>query len=200
MIKNIIFDIGKVLVDFDPDRIMTNMKIDPDTQKELNRVMFHNPLWNEFDRSVLNSDEILERFYKLSPDNKELIRKVFSNLGNMIVPRDYVMPWLHDLKKQGYRLYILSNYAEYTYELTHEKLKFLELMDGILFSYQCKMIKPEAGIYKELLSRFDLIPSECIFIDDKEENIEGGKSLGINGIVFHSFEEVKNQLNSLLAK
>lgn len=198
MIKNIIFDIGRVLVDFDPDGVMTDLKIDAETQDELNRVMFHNALWNEFDRSVLNSDQILERFKELSPDNGELITEVFSNVGNMIRLREYVMPWLQDLKSRGCHLFILSNYAEYTYGLTREKLKFLELMDGILFSYQCKLIKPEPGIYRELLSRFSLDPSECVFIDDKEENIEGGKALGINGIVFHDLEETKEKLNAML--
>ena len=198
MIKNIIFDIGRVLVDFDPDGIMTDLHIDTKTQNELNRIMFHNVLWNEFDRSVLNSDQILDRFKELSPDNAELITKVFSNVGNMIRLREYVMPWLRDLKRRGYHLFILSNYAEYTYGLTHEKLKFLDLMDGILFSYQCKLIKPEPGIYQELLTRFHLDPSECIFIDDKEENIEGGQALGINGIIFRDFEETKTRLNAML--
>ena len=198
MIKNIIFDIGRVLVDFDPDGIMTDLHIDAKVQNELNRIMFHNVLWNEFDRSVLNSDQILDRFKELSPDKADLITKVFSNVGNMIRLREYVMPWLQDLKRRGCHLFILSNYAEYTYELTHEKLKFLDLMDGILFSYQCKLIKPEPGIYQELLSRFHLAPSECVFIDDKEENIEGGKALGINGIVFRDFEETKTRLNAML--
>lgn len=198
MIKNIIFDIGKVLVDFDPDKVMCDLGIDEKTRNDLNRVMFHNPLWNEFDRSVLSANEIVERFKTLSPENTSVITEVFSNLDKMIQPREYVMPWLEELKASGYRLFILSNYAEHTYEITHEKLKFLDLMDGILFSYQCKLIKPEPDIYRHLLSDFQLEPSESVFIDDKTENIEAANALGIKGIVFQNFKDAKSQLEALL--
>ena len=198
MIKNIIFDVGRVLVDFKPDEIMDQLGIDKDTHQLLNKIMFHNPLWNEFDRSTLSADEIEEKFFELAPDKKEIITKVFRKVGDMIETRSYTLPWLQDLKDRGYHLYILSNYASYTYGLTKDKLTFLDLMDGIVFSYQCKMIKPERGIYDHLLQQYHLDPVECVFLDDREDNIEAGRELGMYGVVFDSFENGSALLENLL--
>lgn len=200
MIKNIVFDVGKVLVDFEPEKVMDEMHITKEVQKEINQIMFHNPLWNEFDRSVLTTEEILEKFEEQKPELGSVIEKIFRKVGSMITTRTYVHEWLTELKKEGYALYILSNYAKYTFEQTKEKLDFLPLMDGVVFSYQCNKIKPEKEIYEHLLKLYHLEPSECVFLDDREENILAARKCGMEGIVFHDFSQGQTELKEILKR
>ncbi len=200
MIKNIVFDVGKVLVDFEPEKVMDEMHITKEVQKEMNQIMFQNPLWNEFDRSVFHAEEILEKFKEQKPELGSVIEEIFRKVGSMITTRTYVHEWLTELKKKGYALYVLSNYAKYTFQQTKEKLDFLPLMDGVVFSYQCNMIKPEQEIYAYLLETYHLEPSQCVFLDDREENILAARKSGMKGIVFHDFPQGQAELNKLLTR
>ena len=201
MIKNIVFDVGRVLVDFEPDRVMKEHGFDKDTCEQINKIMFHSPLWNEFDRSVLDAEQILNKFLELLPEKKEQICEIFSHLNEMIKVRDYVCPWITDLKERGYRLYVLSNYAEYTYECTREDLnQFLPYMDGVVFSFQCNLVKPEKAIYQRLLEEYKIKPEETVFLDDREENIEAALNVGMHGIVFKDYEQGKAELEKMFTK
>ena len=98
------------------------------------------------------------------------------------------------MKQAGYRVYILSNYAKHTYDCTREALSFLSDVDGAVFSFQKHRIKPEPELYEALTEQYRLNPAECLFLDDKPENIETAKRLGWNGIVFTTYEEALQQL------
>ena len=99
------------------------------------------------------------------------------------------------MKKEGLHVYILSNYGKKTFELTKDTaLDFLPLTDGAIFSYTVKQIKPDIEIYETLLNQYQLKPEECVFIDDRMENIEGAKKAGIHGICFETIEQVKEDL------
>ena len=108
------------------------------------------------------------------------------------------MEWIKDLKNRGYGLYIISNYAEYMFKKTKHKLQFLSYLDGAIFSYQHKVIKPNKVIYEVLLNKYKLKAEECVFIDDRLENVEGAKALGFKGIQFKNYEQASTQLNTLL--
>ena len=198
MIKNIIFDVGNVLVDFDPEFLLRSWDIDDTARTLLYEHVFHSPIWNEYDRSTESVDEIKEHFCKKLPQYRSYIDEIFDSISVMHKTRDFVMPWLTELKKKGYRLYILSNYAQNTYDKTYHDLPFLEVMDGIVFSFQCHYIKPENEIYEHLLQTYNLVPSESVFIDDKADNIQKAKEYGIHGIIFTRYEDAKNKLKKLL--
>ena len=86
---------------------------------------------------------------------------------------------------------------EITYEKATEELSFEKETTGAIFSYQVKCIKPEAEIYKLLLDRYHLVPQECVFIDDRPENIETAEKLGITGIQFQNQQQAKRRLLEL---
>ena len=109
----------------------------------------------------------------------------------------HAVDWILDMKAQGYHVYILSNYGEYNFEKTKEKMKFLPLMDGAVFSYQCKMIKPNEDIYLHILDEYWLEPEETIFIDDRIENVETARKLGIHGVVFENYEQASAELKKI---
>lgn len=199
MIRNIIFDVGKVLVSYEPEEYMKELGLDQDARNAVNRAMFENSLWDQSDKGVMTPEEFLEAFIEGAPEYEEEIRQIHRTVGNTVELLPYVMEWLESLKAQGYGIYILSNYGENMWNQTREKLKFLSLVDGAVFSYTCKMLKPEKEIYLFLCEKYGLAPEECVFIDDRQVNIEGGQKVGIQGILFENYEQAKTCLEELLS-
>lgn len=198
MIKNVIFDVGKVLVEYDPDSYMERLGFDLKTRQAVNQAMFQNPLWEESDRGKLSTEELLEKFIFNDKEYKEEITKAYQTVGNTIELFPYSVAWIKELKQRGYRVYILSNYAEVTYEQTKEKMEFLPYVDGAVFSFQCKWIKPEREIYEELCRKYSIEPRESVFLDDRLDNIEQARNLGFFGIQFESYEQAVRELERIL--
>lgn len=198
MIRNIILDIGKVLVSYEPEQMMKTLGFGEEEIKIVNRAMFENPLWEESDKGLMSVEEFHQAFLNQDLEHKDLIQKAYEHIGDTIELMPHALKWILELKNRGYHVYILSNYAEYTLEKTREKLEFLPLMDGIVFSYECKMGKPEEGIYKKLISEYFLEEEESVFIDDRKENIEAAKKLGIHGIQFMNFAQARGELDTYL--
>lgn len=199
MIKNIIFDVGKVLVEWEPDVAMQKLGFDEATLKAVSEATVESNDWNENDRSVLSDGEQLQIFIDKAPAYEKEIRLFWDNIGLAIWQYDYVKEWMQELKTRGYRLYILSNYARRTYAQTRETgLSFLEDVDGQLFSFEVHQIKPEPEIYQTLLRKFDLKPEECVFLDDRADNIAAAEDAGIHGIQFTGYEAARTKLEELL--
>ncbi len=198
MIKNIVFDVGKVLVTFQPYEYLEKLGYDEKTKRAVEKAVFEDALWNENDRGILTYEELLSGFLANAPEYETQIREAFEKVGDAIELLPHTMDWVCNLKKRGYRLYVLSNYGAYTYEQTKHKLEFLSYMDGTVFSYEYKVIKPEKEIYELLLNKFVLRAEETVFIDDRLENVEAAKSLGFKGIHFRNIEQVKAQLEEML--
>lgn len=198
MIKNVIFDVGKVLVEYDPDSYMERLGFDLKTRQAVNQAMFQNPLWEESDRGKLSTEELLEKFIFNDKEYKEEITKAYQTVGNTIELFPYSVAWIKELKQRGYRVYILSNYAEVTYEQTKEKMEFLPYVDGAVFSFQCKWIKPEREIYEELCRKYSIEPRESVFLDDRLDNIEQARNLGFFGIQFESYQQAVKELERIL--
>lgn len=198
MIKNVIFDVGKVLVEYDPDSYMERLGFDSKTRQAVNQAMFQNPLWEESDRGKLSTEELLEKFIFNDKEYKEEITKAYQTVGNTIELFSYSVAWIKELKQRGYRVYILSNYAEITYEQTKEKMEFLPYVDGAVFSFQCKWIKPEKEIYEELCRKYSIEPRESVFLDDRLDNIEQARNLGFFGIQFESYQQAVKELERIL--
>ena len=198
MIKNIIFDVGKVLVEYDPDGMMKKLGFDEETLQTVNQAVFQNELWNESDRGVLSPEELLEAFIDNNPVYEKEIRQVIDAVGDTISLMPYTVEWVKGLKERGYHLYILSNYAEYTYEKTSHKMEFLPYMNGVVFSYRCKLIKPEKEIYEYICKTYELKPEESVFLDDREDNVEAARNMGMHGIVFENYAQGSETLEQLL--
>lgn len=198
MIKNIIFDVGNVLVEYNPDGLMRRLGFDEETLQAVNQAVFQNELWNESDRGVLSPEELLEAFIANNPAYEKEIRQVIDAVGDTISLMPYTVEWVKGLKERGYHLYILSNYAEYTYEKTSHKMEFLPYMNGVVFSYRCKLIKPEKEIYEYICKTYELKPEESVFLDDREDNVEAARNMGMHGIVFENYAQGSETLEQLL--
>ena len=133
MIDTIIFDVGRVLVNWDYESYLKRFAFGPEKTKAI-----------------------------AAPEYTEEIKEVFAHCEETITPLPYAESWVRSLKEKGYRLYILSNYSGDLFERTKEKMPFLPYMDGTLFSYTCHLIKPEPEIYQHLIQKFSLTPDRCV--------------------------------------
>ena len=198
MIKNLVFDIGMVLVDFRWKSLMHELGYTGETFDRIAKATVQGPWWNEFDRSKLSNEEIIRRCVALAPEYEAEIRRYFAHVGESCREYPFAKEWLAGYKAKGLRIYLLSNYSRLSYTNATPPFTFLEVVDGAVISYEVQIIKPEAGIYKALFDRYGLIPEECVMIDDNPNNIAAAKVLGMQGIVHHSREETDALLSELL--
>ncbi len=199
MIRNIIFDIGRVLIDFEWQEYMKSL-FDAETARTVTAAMWGKGYWSELDIALLSDDEILELFYSEAPEYKKEIREAFDRVGECVKRRDWAIPLIDSLKEKGYRVLYLSNFSEHVMGSNPEALDFLSHMDGGVFSCDVNIIKPSSGIYAELIRKYDLIPEECLFIDDHGNNIAAARKFGIKGIRFDSREQLEADLTKALDK
>lgn len=201
MIKNIIFDIGNVLVHFRPLEVMAELGMNEDTVQAVADATIRSPLWCELDRGVIPEDTVIQMMKQTAPDNYKDDVQTFFDKGSLLLVKsfDYSADWLKSLKEKGYQIFLLSNYPQRFFEM-HSKnnFTFMPYINGKIVSGYVKKIKPDIEIYNLLLDQYSLTPQECVFIDDVKENIEGAEKAGIHGIHFTNFEEVQSKLKTLL--
>lgn len=201
LIDGIIFDVGNVLVDFDWKAHMENLGFDADTIDYLRIHMMENPLWNELDRGKRPFGEIVDEFCRLNASYESQIRSFFEEPEKTITERSYTLPWLQDLRRAGYKLYVLSNWDEPIYEnLKDSVLSFEKYLDGAIWSYQHKCVKPEPEIYQKLIDLYGLNPDRCVFLDDRQENLDAARPFGFNTILVTSHEAALEGLRTLGVK
>lgn len=199
MIKNIVFDVGKVLVDFNWQKVFEELQFTGIVYEKVAQATVLSNYWNEFDKGVLSEEEILEGFLKGAPKYQAEILKVWEYAGNAIVRYDYTIDWINSLKKKGYQVYLLSNYPKRLYELSIEELSFVNIVDGGIFSYQIKCVKPDPKIYQALFEKYNLKPEECVFLDDNEANVIAAEKLGMSGIQFQNKKQAEKELEKIIA-
>lgn len=201
MISNIIFDIGNVLASFRWKDLFQEMGF---TGEKFERIaaatVLHPTMWNEFDRSLMSDEAIITKCIERAPEYEQEIRLLFSKTELLVEEYTYSKGWIEHLKAQGHKVYLLSNYGKTSFEAArdHGRLSFLPLVDGGVISYEVQMVKPEPGIYQALLEKYSLKAEECVFLDDRAENIEAAKALGFQGIVVEDYEQAKLKLEHVL--
>ena len=196
--KNIILDVGMVLVDFCWEDLLKQLGITGEAFEAVADATVRTQDWNEYDRSTKQDEEILRGFIENAPDYRQQIQLFWDHMSGMIQQYPYAKSWMKSLKESGHDVYILSNYARRTYELTKEEgLSFLPLADGAVFSFETGHIKPEKELYHVIMDKYGLLPKECVFIDDNAANLVYPKELGWSTIQFHNFVQVKEELHVL---
>ena len=199
MIRNIVFDMGQVIVRFDPKYFIEREGItDADDRKLIINELFLSVEWAQMDAGTLTEataePSILRRF------PERLHEKVRHLLYNWAYPRELV-PGMEDvvrqLKDAGYVIYLLSNASVAQHEYW-PKFPVSRLFDGKLISCDVKVVKPCHRIYRLFTEKFMLKPEECVFIDDAPANVAGAVACGWQGIVFHgSADELAQKLRLL---
>ncbi|MBQ8970757.1 MAG: HAD family phosphatase [Lachnospiraceae bacterium] len=185
-IKNIVFDIGNVLLAFCWQKHLTKLGFEGEIFDRVAHATVLDPLWNEMDRGVMTNEEIIRGYIRNDPGVETEILKMMEDLGGLVEPFSGTKEWLRSLQKNGYKVYALSNFSEKCYTEAGPKMDFLELMDGYILSYREKLIKPDPAIYKLLCDRYSLLPSECVFMDDTQANVDAAIRFGMHAFVYKS--------------
>ncbi len=197
MITTIIFDIGNVLADFTWREHYEKFGYDDAMIERIADATVRSSIWNENDRGVWSDEQLLQAMIDNDPEIEKDIRRVLDNVDTMVVHNDYAIPWITELKKKGYRILYLSNFSRKAREECAQALDFLPYLDGGILSYQEKVIKPMPEIYELLIERYQLVPEECVFLDDTLVNLEAAGKFGIHTIQFKNQAQAIEELRAL---
>ncbi len=196
MIRNIVFDMGGVLIDFNPELFMDKEGITAEEDRTMIRKeLFRSVEWALMDMGQMTEEDVEPRVLARVPERLRShvshLLKHWSDDRRMIKGMEDLV---HQLKEAGYGIYLLSN-ASVDQPNYWKRLPVSQYFDGTLVSAFVKRVKPMDEIYHLFIDRFHLIPEECIFIDDFPMNVAGAIMNGWNGIVFYGdAEELRGKL------
>ena len=196
--KNLIFDFGKVLVEYDFEAFFRSFIPDAERCRAFTPVLYNEKVQQMLDREERPFDVIMEEIIAQNRDFEPEIRTFIDRYPTIVTGEvEGMRDLLSRLKAEGYRLYGLTNWCSKVH-LTIAQFEIFKLLDGYIISSEEKVIKPEPAIYQRLFDRFNLKPEDCIFADDRPENIEGGRRMGMEGIVFKDAQQYESELRKLL--
>ena len=196
--KNIIFDVGGVLIGYRWMEMLNDYGLSQEEANAFARDIFPHPIWSQFDLDNVSHDTVIETYVAAFPHYEAPIRWFFGHPELMPVGRPQIWEQVHALKQAGYKTYLLSNYSRYLFSMHTDGMPFRDDMDGGVISYQIHAIKPDPAIYHELFDRYSLTPCECLFLDDRQVNIDGGNACGMDGIVIENIQQLSQVLSALL--
>jgi len=178
---DIILDMGNVLLEWNKDKIL---KAVAKTEKDyliLDKAIFQSGLWERLDLGTLSREELVDKILSLLGDcYQKKVEEVIWNWPAYIDIYTEVFPLLARLKENGHRIFVLSNTSPVFYELLKNQLAPLaKILDGFVLSCDIKVIKPDRKMFEEILSKYELDPANCVFLDDLADNTKMAESLGI---------------------
>lgn len=195
MIKNIVFDIGNVLVKFSPKKEVEKLNTSLERLDYANKLIVKDTHWRQFLNGELTIDEVLMYY------NNEY--KGYDTEFKLLLSKDGQKFLIQEIKEnteilkqlnEKYMIYLLSDITKETYRYIYDNFDFAKRVRGGAFSYIEHVSKPKQEIYLALLERYNLNPKETIFIDDKQRNVEQAEILGIKGIQYQKGEDLKKLL------
>jgi len=198
MIKNIVFDLGNVLISFRPSEFFDKKKYPENIKAKILSDIFGSKEWGMLDNGEINTPEVIDAIALKSSLKKEEIAHIFNLRTKLMFPLDQNVRLLPGLKKRGFRLYFLSNFPMDIFEEVKTGYYFFKYFDGGIISAEAKFSKPDSRIYVILLEKYSLIPKECLYIDDLEINVKAAEAAGMKGLVTLGSLEISKEIESAL--
>ena len=197
---DIILDMGNVLLEWNKDKILQSIS---DTKEEylvLDKTIFQSGLWERLDLGTMTREElVLKVVSMIGRGYQKKVEEVIWNWPSYIDIYREVFPVLSELKKKGHRIFVLSNTSKVFYDLLEDQLSPLkELLDGFVLSCDIKAIKPDLAMFKEILDKYQLDPTNCVFLDDIENNTMAAEKLGIKAYQVKKRSNVVDILKSYI--
>lgn len=200
MIKTVVFDIGQVLIGWDPKKLYKEVfKTDEEIENFFNEIDFFN--WNlSMDKGKSFTQGVAEKQIEFPKYQKEIA--LFDTEWKKTVTGafDESVEVLKELKKKGYPVYALTNFSSEKFKIAQEMFDFLNTFDGLLVSGDEKMIKPDPNFFLALCKKYSLNPETSLFIDDNKNNINSAKNLGFKTILFRYPDLLKPQVQEFGVK
>ena len=190
MIKNIILDVGGVIFDDSKENIRKLLNTDNDD-------LYKQAYSNGFNKCLIGELTIKELINSLKDkENYEQLEYILrpDNLINSYPVIKENFEYIKELKNRGYKLYLLTNITDASYNYINEQMNIDSLFEGGIYSYQEHLVKPNEEIYKLILDRYNLNKKETIFFDDREKNVLAANKVGLKSIVFKSIKDIENNI------
>jgi HAD superfamily hydrolase (TIGR01509 family) len=198
MIRNIIFDLGNVLISWKPEEYLVKNGFAPESREKILNEVFRSPEWQALDDGRITLEDAVTSIAATSSLETHEIYAVFNLRTKILFPLEGNTKMLPGLSKEGFKLYYLSNFPEDIFDEVEGKYEFFRYFSGGLISARAKVSKPDERIYKILLDSYSLIPEESLFIDDTHANAISAEMLGISVIHLSDPSQLKEKLEDYL--
>ena len=196
MIKNLIFDFGKVLIDYDYEAFLKGIIANSKERTEFKAVFCSLEFTNLCDRGDTPFGDIIKKYQSLYPRWKNELQQFGDRqLDAMTAEVPGMRAILNRLRACGYHLYGLTNWSATVYPVI-EKFDILQMMDGTMISSEEHLIKPDKAIYERLCEKFGLRMDECLFTDDKQINVDGAFASGMDAVLFKNAAQYEDELKT----
>lgn len=197
-IKNVIFDLGGVLLEWHPEKILAACFDEPATRDLVRRGTFHHPDWHDIDRGTLLEPDAIARFSQRCGRGHNEIAGLFQEVRRSLQPIAGTVQLLEDLHARNIPLYCLSNMSEPFADYLQQHYVFFQLFRGIVISAAVQLIKPEPAIFQHAIETFGVCAAQTVFIDDLLPNVQAARDCGLHAIHFTSPQDCREQLTDLL--
>jgi putative hydrolase of the HAD superfamily len=197
---NLIFDLGGVVVRWEPEAIIAGVFQDPALRARARAGVFEHADWLELDRGTLGREEAIRRAAQRTGIDVAELTRLLVAVPPSLAPIPQTVELLYRLKARGYPLYCLSNMHVASIEHLERKQRFFEVFTGRVISCRLNLCKPEPAIYRHALETYGLRAEDTVFIDDVEVNVAAAAQLGIRTIQFRDAAQCERELRALGVK
>ncbi len=194
MIRNIVFDLGNVLLSWKPGEFLLQSGYDKETTGLILSTVFRSQAWFSLDNGDITKEEAIEIMAFNSSLKKARIKSLLDLCPKIIFPLHYNTKLLPELRKQGFKLYYLSNYPLDFFNETKKRYAFFKYFDGGIISAEVNKSKPDPDIYRIFLERFSLDPFKSLYIDDIDSNVRSAELIGMKVIHLSETESLESKL------
>ncbi|MBO4927437.1 MAG: HAD family phosphatase [Clostridiales bacterium] len=179
MIKNVVLDMGNVLLDYNPEAVLNRFCSSEEEKDVIRRELFLGPEWLMGDRGDIKDKDRFDLVKGRVPEKyHEALRNCADHWGFCMTPLNGAREFCESVKAKGLGIYILSNASDLFYEYFPKFLP-LDFFNGVFVSSNYRMLKPDVEIYQAFLAEYGLKGEECLFVDDRVDNVEGARKAGM---------------------
>jgi putative hydrolase of the HAD superfamily len=198
MIKNIVFDLGNVLISFKPEEFFDNNSYRQEAKNVFINEIFKSREWKMLDNGDISTKEAIEAIAAKSSLKTEEITSVFNLRTKIIFSLAGNTKLLPALKEQGFKLYYLSNFPDDIFDEVYNQYDFFKYFDGGIISSRVNASKPNRKIFEIFLEKYSLSADECLYLDDSELNVKAAGSVGMAGLHIQNPEDLRKQIEKAL--
>ena len=201
LIRNLVFDLGNVLIEWNSEKILTSFEPEKERRQLLRQAIFESGIWHQTDKGELSLKEACDKvLVQLDDSYHPVVQNIFYNWYEVVEVYSGLQEQIGLWADRGYRIYILSTTCEIFYHIEKAGLlPIFPLLSGYILSSEVGVVKPEPEIYQKLLKKYSLDPTESVFIDDIQANLDTAAELGFETILSTSESENIRAMESLLA-
>ena len=181
---NFVFDIGNVLVDYNPAALVDKLFADKSLAEKMLNSIFRSSEWADMDMGNLSREKATEVSCTRMPEHKSEILLTMQSIHDIFIPNNDVIKLLPIIKKAGHGLFYLSNMHVEIRDFLLANHEYFSMLDGGVFSCDVHLVKPSPEIYRHFLNKYRLVAGECIFFDDVEDNVTAAEKEGIKSVLF----------------